>query len=257
MGSANLSRPGAALGCALVTSARPASRRLRHSFLAAVPESRYRKTCARRLVASLNRFLWLVPHYAGDPVRVLNPKNTMCGNSFRLMRRSAVGIVIAIVLLAGCAAEQQSLKDDMAPSVAGYRATTPAVTKVSIPAPPRPPAQRQPDAKALVDTSGCGSNSGCLARLKVLLDDPSRKWVGQPQPPAEHADGTRQFAYRALRTKLSCKELTLAIEDIAAATRTFRASVAGVAPEQVAHVRTLNGQVEAELRAERTSRCST
>jgi hypothetical protein len=88
-----------------------------------------------------------------------------------------------------------------------------------------------------------------------LLDDPSRKWIGQPQTPAEHADGTRQFAYRALRTKLTCSELVLAINDIVAATRTLRMPVAGLTPEQVVQVRSLNAEVEAELRAERASRC--
>jgi hypothetical protein len=96
-----------------------------------------------------------------------------------------------------------------------------------------------------------------LARLKALLDDPSRKWVGRPQSPDEHADGTRQFAYRALRKELSCKELALAIDEIAAATRTFRPPVRGVALDRVGRIRTLNVQVEAELRAERASRCGT
>jgi hypothetical protein len=96
-----------------------------------------------------------------------------------------------------------------------------------------------------------------LARLKALLDDPRRKWVGQSQPPAEHANGTRQFGYRALRMKLSCSELALAIGELGAATKTFSAPVQGVAPDQVASVRALDAQVEAELRAERASRCGT
>ena len=200
-----------------------------------------------------------------------HPNNTMCKNTFRLMRRLAAvaGIVAVGVLLAGCAvlgnradfaasdSDRLSLKDRSTPAVATRRAAT--VTKVSNRAPAQPASSPQPPAKLVVHggSTDCGSSDGCLARLKALLDDPSRKWVGLPQPPAELANGTRQFAYRALRTKLSCNELALAINEIVAATRTFQTPVAGVAPDKVARIRTLNAQVEAELRAERTSRCST
>jgi len=76
-----------------------------------------------------------------------------------------------------------------------------------------------------------------------------RKWIGQPQSPRDHAGATRQFADRALRARLTCKELTLAIGQIAWVMRAFVAPVA--ASEQAARVWALDQQVQDELRAER------
>ena len=41
--------------------------------------------------------------------------------------------------------------------------------------------------------------------LSELSKDPKRAWIGQPQAAAEYANGTRFFAYRALRRTLSCR----------------------------------------------------
>ena len=189
-------------------------------------------------------------------MRVLNAKSDMSENALPLLRAlaGAAGSIAIVVILAGCTAEQRSLKDDLTPGVA-HRAEAPAVTKVSSPGHARP--RREPAAKASDDSyqSDCAPISGCLARLKALLADPSRKWIGQPQTPAEHADGTRQFAYRALRKELSCGDLQHAINDIVSATKILHSPIAGVTTEQVVNVRSLNGKVEAELRAERESRC--
>jgi len=177
---------------------------------------------------------------------------------------SGAGCVALAVVLSGCAALNQSaelwsLKDDLAPKLGSSSAGSPTVAKVAHSAPARLPSSRRPDAKTKADggTTGCGSDSGCLARLKALLDDPTRKWVGEPQLPVEHASGVRQFAYRALRNELSCKQLSLAIDELVAAKTAFGASVPGVASAQAARVRALDGQVEAELRAERARRCET
>jgi hypothetical protein len=185
----------------------------------------------------------------------------MSENSFQWVRTSAciAGIVAVGLTLAGCAAlgygSQQSLKDDLSPRLTTAAIGAPAPTKIATVAAPR---RTSPPAKDGLSGSsnGCGSDTRCLKRLKALLDDQERKWVGQPQNPTEHVDGTRQFAYRILRAKLSCKELTLAIDEIAAATKAFQAPVPAVASSQAAHVRALNGQVEVELRAERASRCA-
>ena len=87
-----------------------------------------------------------------------------------------------------------------------------------------------------------------------LLADRERTWIGRPQSPWDHADGTRQFAYRALRGKLTCKELTLAIDEIAKAMQALVAPV-GMVSDQVARVRALDAQVHDELRTEHGSRC--
>jgi hypothetical protein len=177
---------------------------------------------------------------------------------------AGAGCVALAVALSGCAALNQStelwsLKDELVPKLGSPSAGSPTVTKVAHRVPARPPSSRRLDAKTKVDggATGCGSDTGCLARLKALLDDQTRKWIGEPQLPPEHATGVRQFAYRALRTELSCKQLALAIDELAAAKTAFRASVPGVAPAQAARVRALDGQVEAELRAERAKRCET
>ena len=192
-------------------------------------------------------------------MRVLNSKSNMSDNALPLLRAlaGAASSIAAVVILAGCTAEQPSLKDDLTLGAVAHRAEASAVTKVSSPGQAQP--HREPAAKASVDSypSDCGPISGCVARLKALLADPSRKWVGRPQTPAEHADGTRQFAYRALRRELSCSELLQAINDIVSATEMLHLPVAGVTLEQVANVRSLNAKVEAELRSERASRCGT
>ena len=178
----------------------------------------------------------------------------------RLLAAAGLATPIAAVLLAGCAARQQSLKDDVSPQVAGYvayrPAAAPAATKTAVRVPPRP--RPEPVARAPADTypRGCTPMASCLARIKTMVDDPARKWIGRPQSPDEHADGTRQFAYRALRTRLSCSELTQATTELAAATKRFQAPPGGVTSEQAAQVRKLDAEVEAELRAEHANRCS-
>jgi hypothetical protein len=178
----------------------------------------------------------------------------------RLIAAAGLATPIAAVLLAGCAARQQSLKDDVSPQVAGYVAyrppVTPAATKAAVRVPPRP--RPEPVAHPPADTHprGCTPMASCLARIKAMVDDPARTWIGRPQSAEEHADGTRQFAYRALRTRLSCSELAQAVNELAAAIRRFQAPPANITPEQAAQVRKLDAEVEGELSAERASRCS-
>jgi hypothetical protein len=180
----------------------------------------------------------------------------MCECQIRSIRPLAgtACLVVLSLLLAGCAALETgagppSLKDGPAPSADASAARLAPLTKASNVdrGAPAAPASRSGGA-------GC-ADQGCLDRLKALLEDRERKWVGQPQSPKDHADGTRQFAYRALRARLTCKELTLAIDEIAKAIRAFAAPVAGLRADQVAGVRTLDAQVEDELRAEHGSRC--
>jgi hypothetical protein len=200
-----------------------------------------------------------------------SPDNIMREKQLLLVRPLAgiVGIMAVGVMVAGCAVFGHqvrpdsaaadnfhlSLKDQWAPEVISY--APPSVTKASHTPPPQPVSSPQLSAKAAAkdDTASCGRAAECLTRLKALVGDPGRQWVGQLQPPAEYANGTRQFAYRVLRSKLSCKELTRAIDETEAATRMFGGPVQGVAPYRIVRIRALNAQVEAELRAERARRC--
>ncbi len=101
----------------------------------------------------------------------------------------------------------------------------------------------------------CGTAAQCKAKLKTMVDNRDRGWVGQQQPPAAYANGTRLFAYRALRKKLDCRELGLALEEVGAASKAYAGPVPGVTPEQASRTRTLSTQVEGELAKERTGRC--
>ena len=197
--------------------------------------------------------------------------SVMCEKLLRLVR-PLIGLACIVevgVMLGGCAAVDGrtkpasavmgslylSLKD----AAAAGNSTTPAPTNTSRIAPPQSPSSSQLPQKAIVEreSSACATQEGCLERLKSLLNNPNRGWIGRPQPPAEHADGTRQFAYRALRSKLSCGELARAIDHLSAATRAFGSPTQGIAPDRAARVRALDAEVEATLRAERASRCGT
>ena len=106
------------------------------------------------------------------------------------------------------------------------------------------------------EPQGCGSPTQCKSALKKMVESPKRGWVGQHQPPGQYVDGTRLFAYRALRAKLSCRELSAAMGEVRAASKSLAGDVAGVPREQATRTRTLSQQVEAELAKERGARCS-
>jgi hypothetical protein len=179
----------------------------------------------------------------------------MCVRTARLAR-GAISALLATSLLSGCAtfggppapaalgaAKHRSIKDDLEPAAAA-----PATKRV------------QPDnAKAVLQQPShptCATGSDCMVRLKAMIDDRSRTWINSRPPAAEYANGTRLFAYRALRDRLSCTELRLALSEIEAAERTFRSSVPGVDAGRATHVLSLNAEVGQELRAESRIRCS-
>ena len=53
--------------------------------------------------------------------------------------------------------------------------------------------------------STCQTPQQCAVQLRVLVDDPKRDWIGQPQSADGYADGTRLFAYRVLRKKIDLR----------------------------------------------------
>jgi hypothetical protein len=116
------------------------------------------------------------------------------------------------------------------------------------PAPPPAPAP-------VVQKESCGTPAQCKTALKKMVESPKRGWVGQEQDAAAYADGTRLFAYRALRTKLSCRELSAALGEVRTASKSLAGEVQGVTPDQLARTRALSTQVEGELARERSGRC--
>jgi hypothetical protein len=88
-----------------------------------------------------------------------------------------------------------------------------------------------------------------------MVDDPRRRWVGEHHAAVAYVDGTRLFAYRAVRKKLSCPQLALALTEVRAASKSLAGSVQGVSPQQLSRTRVLSTEVEVELAREQTGRC--
>ena len=181
---------------------------------------------------------------------------------FRHFRMPSRAISVAGgLLLVGCAATgtqtTPSGPSALEKLLAGVTAPTSSAPDLQTGA--RPESSAPADAVAAKspghEKGDCSSAAHCKSVLKAMIDDPKRTWVGRRQPPAAYVNGTRQFAYRALRKKLNCKELTLALNELHAVANSFNETVPGVTPNQISRTRALNTQVEGELRSERTTRC--
>lgn len=181
-------------------------------------------------------------------------------------RHCRLAHVLAVGMLAsGCASlaseplvlgsTYRSIKDDQVEELAAPAAPR-VQPKVTAPAPPKRRVVARPASGPPADHPICEGESACMERLKALIESRDRSWIGQPESSADHATGTRLFAYRALQGQLSCKELLRGIEDMETAAATFRTPVPGIDASKAGRVRALNAAVEAELRAERTRRCS-
>jgi hypothetical protein len=110
-------------------------------------------------------------------------------------------------------------------------------------------------ATAQEEQGACGSVDQCALLLRLMVEDPHRTWMRQRPSPQIFANGTRLFAYRALRHKLSCGELEHAANEVRDVTIAFKNPVPGVAAEQIVRVQALSAGVEEELGAERAARC--
>src|SRR5690606_20557951 len=143
----------------------------------------------------------------------------------------------------------------------------PPIPKVK-PAPPdlaisAPPAPRPPPVqpKALtereleMDTTRCGVGVDCLAALRAMIADPKQSWMMRAPTPMEFSNGTRLFAYRALRKTLDCGKLRFAGAEIDWALDIFSRDVEGMDAAQRARVAALAREVRAELDAEINQRC--
>lgn len=103
--------------------------------------------------------------------------------------------------------------------------------------------------------ANCANVEGCASVLKVMVAGPHRAWIGRPAPPSTFANGVRLFAYRSLRSSLTCAELAAAMAEVQNAVVTFGAPVAGLAPERGARIRSLSLEVADELSMESARRC--
>ena len=130
--------------------------------------------------------------------------------------------VVFVLLLSGCASSGGFTLFSLSPS------------------PEKPPEN--------AEASSCPTPEACAAQLKKLVGDPKRDWIGQRQSSDDYANGTRLFAYRALRKKLTCKELKGAIEDTKAAASLLQS------PHHE-RARALTTTVAHELKSEQDRRC--
>jgi hypothetical protein len=104
------------------------------------------------------------------------------------------------------------------------------------------------ESPATHEADSCPTPEKCATELRMLVTDPVRNWVGQPQSAEAYANGTRLFAYRALKKKLTCDELHRALAETEAAGPSLQGS-------RYEGARKLMSDVRHELGAERTKRC--
>ena len=126
---------------------------------------------------------------------------------------------------------------------------------------------------SLTTLSGCASLDGqsaegpCLgdspqcikertAMVKSMSGDPARAWIGKTVGPGTVASGVRLFAYQNVRDKLSCSELTSAVQELDAARQTL---ASGPAPSQTMlrhnDIKAMTNDVRAALAASRQRKC--
>lgn len=186
------------------------------------------------------------------PVRIARATLPALGATFLLSGCMALGSSGPAALGAGT---HRSIKDDPEPPAVTTPSPKQAPAKMAVVLPPPRPQPPRVVTLKRADAPSCVTGSECMVRLKAMIDDPSRGWIGKPQSPAEYANGTRLFAYRALHSQLTCPQLGTALNEVALAANSYRAPVQGVSAAQAKRVLALNTDVERELRAEIAGRC--
>ena len=178
----------------------------------------------------------------------------------------SLAILLAACSLPGSEAPGTALTDPALtarppePRVAAADNTQPPKTqapKAQAPKAPVAPKVAAPKDAPAKGAAACAEGNGCVAQLKGMVTGADRGWIGRPQAPQQFADGTRLFAYRALRPKLSCRELSLAIGEIAVASKRLLDSASAIPQDRAQNVAALANDVAGELTSEQASRCAT
>jgi hypothetical protein len=121
-----------------------------------------------------------------------------------------------------------------------------------VPAPPKPLAEGD----LAAGTMRCGAGLDCVEVLRAMIDDPTQSWMMRAPTPAEFSNGTRLFAYRALKTTLDCGKLRFAKAEIDWAIDTFSSNrLEGLDAAHRARVAALAEAVHAEIESEIKKRC--
>ena len=147
---------------------------------------------------------------------------------------------------------RQTLKDDSWP-VAVVVPAKPKITHAfraagKVLAPAGPPSSNRED-------GSCDTADQCALLLRLMVDDPTRNWIAQRPSAPVYANGTRAFAFLALKARLTCQELDVALDDLQAADRSLIAAIGNLGREQVERVRALNARASESLLAEQAERC--
>ena len=150
-------------------------------------------------------------------------------------------------------AYRQTLKDNAWPAAVVVPAKKPITTHAfrAVQKSPTPAASPLADR----EEGSCDTADQCALLLRIMVDDPTRNWIPQRPSAAVYANGTRAFAFLALRTRITCKELMVALDDFQTADRSLIAGIGSLGREPVERVRALNARVSDDLRTEQTERC--
>ena len=134
--------------------------------------------------------------------------------------------------------------------------TPPPATAPASPAPAPSPTPPKPLAETDLATGRCGDGRDCLDVLRAMIDDPKQSWMMRAPTAVEFANGTRLFAYRALKSTLECGKLRFANAELDWAIDTFHSNrVTGVDAAHRARVAALAEAVHEEIEAEIKKRC--
>ncbi len=109
------------------------------------------------------------------------------------LARAMLPALSATFLLSGCmalgssgpaalgAGTHRSIKDDPELPAVTTPAPKQAPAKMALVLPPPRPQPPRAAIPKRADAPPCASNSECMVRLKAMIDDPSRGWIGKPQ----------------------------------------------------------------------------
>jgi hypothetical protein len=160
----------------------------------------------------------------------------------RAAKRGRLAALAGLLLLAGCT---------------GPASETTLFGQLLGPDAPPPGPPRGAMAPSEAERKSCVSAAECKLVLKTMIESPDRGWIGQRPPPDVYANGTRLFAYRALKRQLTCGELGLAVDELSSVSRKLGGPVPGMSADQASRTRALSSQVHGELTKERRGRCRT
>ncbi len=141
------------------------------------------------------------------------------------------------------------------PPAPKQRPATPNLAISAPPAVPAAPPKALTESDLQQDTMRCGVGIDCLAVLRAMIADPKQSWMMRTPTPAEFANGTRLFAYRALRKTIDCGKLRFAGAELEWAMDTFSRDVQGMDAAHRARVSALAADVRSELEDEVHQRC--